>query len=156
MRGSARRDNRGSIWVTDDTYNSLIRFDVVTKKFTYYPLPQVRWSVPKVEIGKDGSVWFGSRGIQTIVGVNFKPKGKRPEDLPSSGARRIRPIADRRLSRSALYGDDDRSEDSRRQVWAVVRGSGRDRGRLSGPGDEPHRDVAFRERHEAGRGDQAL
>jgi len=75
-------DNRGSVWISDHIYNSLIRFDVNTKKFTYYPLPQVGsfagdsgWSVPKVEVDKDGTLWFGSRGVPNIVAVHFNPKG---------------------------------------------------------------------------------
>ena len=87
-------DNRGSVWVTDDTYNALIRFDIASKKFTYYPLPQLRWSVPKVEVDKDGSIWFGSRGIQTIVGVNFKPKGNTLKTYRPPERGGLSPIAD--------------------------------------------------------------
>ena len=47
-------------------------------------------------------------------------------------------------------------KNSRHQVRADVRAAGRDRRRLSRPGDEPHGDVAIGQRDAEGRRDQAL
>lgn len=68
-------DTEDNIWVSDNVYDSLIQFNPQTKKFTYYPLPQFRYNIPKIEIGKDGSIWFGSRGIENITAVNLRPNG---------------------------------------------------------------------------------
>ena len=53
-------------------------------------------------------------------------------------------------------GIDHRRKDSRRQVRPRIRQAGRDRRRLSRPGDEPHGDVAVGQRDAEGRRDQAL
>jgi len=70
-------DKLDNIWASDDFNNSLVYFEPNTKKFTYYPLPQV-WplaGVPKVEIEGNNTVWFGSRFTEHIVAIHFYPHG---------------------------------------------------------------------------------
>ena len=69
-------DKDDNIWISDSHYNVLVYYDRKTQKFTYYPLPQgSHWSVPKVEIDRDNTVWTGSRGVPNIVAVHFYPNG---------------------------------------------------------------------------------
>jgi len=71
------------IWITEAEYQTLVRFDLTTKTFVYYPLPMAQPSgnpgVPKLEVGKDGTLWFAYRGLrgegQQNPVVAFKPKG---------------------------------------------------------------------------------
>jgi|GEM_PF-929100 len=69
------------VWVTEATYETLIRFDPKTKAFVYYPLPMSQPSgnpgVPKIENEKDGTIWFAYRGLrkQPNPMVAFKPTG---------------------------------------------------------------------------------
>lgn len=71
------------VWITEAEYQTLVRFDLKTKTFVYYPLPMSQPSgnpgVPKVEVGKDGTLWFAYRGLrgegQHNPVVAFKPKG---------------------------------------------------------------------------------
>lgn len=68
------------IWVTEATYQTLIRFDPKTEAFVYYPLPMSQPSgnpgVPKLENEKDGTIWFAYRGLrdQPNPVVKFSPK----------------------------------------------------------------------------------
>ena len=73
-------DKRGTVWVTDAVYNSLIAFDSKTRKWgSYYPQPQSdHWSIPKVEIDSQGTIWMGSRGVPNLVAAKFQPKGNVP------------------------------------------------------------------------------
>ncbi len=68
-------DREDNIWVTDHFNDSIIKFDRDTKKFTYYPLPQLKWSVPKIEVESNNTIWFGSRGVPHTVAVHFYPNG---------------------------------------------------------------------------------
>ncbi len=69
-------DNNDDIWVSDHFNNSIIKFDRKTQKFTYFPYPQeTHWSVPKVEIEKNNTIWFGARGVPHSVAVHFYPEG---------------------------------------------------------------------------------
>jgi virginiamycin B lyase len=70
-------DKLDNIWVSDDFNNSLVYFEPQTKKFTYFPLPQV-WpvaGVPKVEIEANNTVWLGSRFTEHVVAIHFYPHG---------------------------------------------------------------------------------
>jgi streptogramin lyase len=70
-------DKLDNIWASDDFNNSLVYFEPHTKKFTYYPLPQV-WpiaGVPKVEIETNNTVWLSSRFTEHVVAIHFYPHG---------------------------------------------------------------------------------
>jgi streptogramin lyase len=50
---------------------SLIRFDPRAEKFTFYPSPQ-RGDMPKIEITRDGAVWYNPRSaMRGAVGVLY-------------------------------------------------------------------------------------
>jgi virginiamycin B lyase len=64
-------DGKGSIWMGDDSNlnevpngmyfdTALIRFDQEMQNFTYYPSPQ-RTAMPKIEITRDGAIWYCAR-----------------------------------------------------------------------------------------------
>lgn len=73
------------IWSTEATYQALVRFDPRNGQFVYYPLPLSEPSgnpgVPKVEVGKNGAIWFAYRGVpdQPNPVVAFLPKGNAEE-----------------------------------------------------------------------------
>ena len=65
-------DREDNIWVSDAGMGgSLIRFDARAEKFTFYPSPQ-RGDMPKVEITRDGAVWYNPRSaMRGAVGVLY-------------------------------------------------------------------------------------
>jgi len=83
------------IWMTEATYQTLVRFDPETKEFVYYPLPMIQPSpnpgVPKLEYEKDGTIWFAYRGLRDRPNpvVAFYPRGNAgPWDGPIEDANR--------------------------------------------------------------------
>ncbi len=68
-------DRADNIWVTDHFNDSIIKFEPRNRQFTYYPLPQLNWSVPKIEVESNNTIWFGSRGVPHTVAVHFYPDG---------------------------------------------------------------------------------
>lgn len=55
-------DAEDNIWTTDGGYEGgLVRFDQRSGKFTYYPNPHAR-RVSKIEITREGAVWYPFRG----------------------------------------------------------------------------------------------
>lgn len=68
-------DKQDNIWTADQTHSAMIKLDPKTGKFAYYPMPQPHQSVPKIEVEADNTIWFGTRGLPTVVGVHFYPEG---------------------------------------------------------------------------------
>ncbi len=52
-------DEQDNVWASTDNY--LIRLDAKTRKMTRYPTP-TRTDIPMLTIGRNGAVWFASRG----------------------------------------------------------------------------------------------
>jgi len=52
-------DRDGNVWTGDDT-TGMVRFDPRTREFTYFPSPQ-RSAFPKMEVTREGAIWFGPR-----------------------------------------------------------------------------------------------
>ncbi|MBI4447137.1 MAG: carboxypeptidase regulatory-like domain-containing protein [Acidobacteria bacterium] len=67
------------VWLTDFNYHAFIRFNRTSEGFTFYPLPQKQGGpgVPKIEVGHDGTIWFGFRGLKNNTAVAFRPRGAR-------------------------------------------------------------------------------
>jgi streptogramin lyase len=65
-------DYEGNVWFGDDGQGgSTTRFNIRTREFSYYPTPQVA-DQPKIEITRDGAVWYCPRsGAQPGVGVLY-------------------------------------------------------------------------------------
>ena len=65
-------DYEGNIWFGDDGQGgTTIRFNIKTREFSYFPLPQVA-DQPKIEITRDGAVWYCPRsGAEPGVGVLY-------------------------------------------------------------------------------------
>ena len=65
-------DAEGNVWVSDAGQGgTLIKFDPRTEKFTYYPSPQIT-DMPKLEITREGAVWYCPRSSQNAaVGVMY-------------------------------------------------------------------------------------
>jgi streptogramin lyase len=72
------------VWITEGIHQTMVQFNQKTKKFTYYPLPlkQRGLGVPKIEVDKASTIWFGYRGTPNNPAVAFKPRGN-PEPEPS-------------------------------------------------------------------------
>jgi streptogramin lyase len=65
-------DPAGNIWISDGGMGgTLIRFEPGTEKFTFYPTVQ-RGDLPKVEITREGAVWYNPRSApKGAVGVLY-------------------------------------------------------------------------------------
>jgi len=67
------------LWITEATYQTFVRFDPKTGQFVYYPLPMSQPGrnpgVPKMEVGKDGTIWFTYRSLRDRANpmVAFRP-----------------------------------------------------------------------------------
>ncbi len=74
------------VWITESTYQTLLRFDTKTKRFTYFPLPETEpgTSVPKIEVGKDGVIWYAYRGWGKNTVAAFKPLGNTQAERTAS------------------------------------------------------------------------
>lgn len=68
-------DKSDNVWSADHVHSTLIKLDPKTGKFTFYPMPQPLQSVPKMEVDSNNTLWFGSRGVPSVVGVHFYPDG---------------------------------------------------------------------------------
>ena len=62
-------DSQGNVWAadaaqtTDGEYGASIwKFDTHSQKFTFYPKPQRHADSPKIQVTKDGAVWYSPRG----------------------------------------------------------------------------------------------
>ncbi len=61
-------DPAGNIWIADAGQGgTIIKFDRTTHAFTYYPSPQTS-DKPKLEITKDGAIWYSPRSSTTDPG----------------------------------------------------------------------------------------
>jgi len=65
-------DYEGNVWFGDNGQGgTTIRFNTKTREFSYFPLPQVA-DQPKIEITRDGAVWYCPRsGAEPGVGVLY-------------------------------------------------------------------------------------
>lgn len=70
------------IWISDEHYSALIKFDQETKTFMYYPLPTPGTGTPIVRVDKEGTSWFATRGANQQI-VAFKPRGNAMSRPPS-------------------------------------------------------------------------
>jgi streptogramin lyase len=65
-------DHEDNLWISDAGQGgALIKLDQQTKKFTYYPSIQ-RTDMPKLEITREGAIWYTARSAQgQAVGVLY-------------------------------------------------------------------------------------
>ncbi|MBI4262965.1 MAG: hypothetical protein HY657_01190 [Acidobacteria bacterium] len=75
-------DTSDNVWTADEVHSALIKLDPKTGGFTFYPMPQPHQSVPKMEVEANNTLWFGTRGVPTTVGVHFYPEGYTPAAPP--------------------------------------------------------------------------
>lgn len=70
-------DKDDNMWISDAGMGgALIRFDPRTEKFTFYPAVQ-RGDMPKVEITREGAIWYNPRSAQRgAVGVLYPDMSK--------------------------------------------------------------------------------
>ena len=60
-------DPSDQVWISDGVLGGeLIRFDPRTEKLTYYPLPR-RTDVPKLDISREGAVWYATRSNPEVA-----------------------------------------------------------------------------------------
>lgn len=67
-------DAEDNIWVENAVYNSLVKFDPRTAKWTYVPFPELRAHTPKLDRDREGTLWF-TLGSTPKGLAAFKPKG---------------------------------------------------------------------------------
>ena len=68
-------DKSDNVWTGDEVHSALVKFDQKNRKFTFYPMPQPHQSVPKFDIERNQTIWFGTRNEPIITGVHFYPDG---------------------------------------------------------------------------------
>ena len=66
----ARQDD--NVWIETAVYNSLVRFEPKTKKFTCVPFAVFRGHTPKLDRDKDGMFWFTPGRPSTLTGFNLR------------------------------------------------------------------------------------
>ena len=66
-------DPKGNIWISDDGVEPavMIKFDPKTERFTYFPSVQ-QADMPKVQIARDGGIWYTPRSGAGAVGVFYE------------------------------------------------------------------------------------
>ena len=72
-------DGSDNIWLENAAYESFVKFDPRTKKFTYFPYPETESHTPKVEFDAEGTMWSelpAGLGQPRLTG--FKPTGNVP------------------------------------------------------------------------------
>ena len=101
-------DYEGNIWFGDDGQGgTTVRFDPRTREFSYFPTPQVT-DQPKIEITRDGAVWYCPRSAaEPGVGVLYPDVSK----ITTLGAYYI--DMDAPTSRRALRGKKPAREAAR-------------------------------------------
>ena len=62
-------DAEGNIWVENAVYNSLVKFEPATKKWTYYPFPELGAHTPKLD--RDKAATSGSRSAGRPASPRF-------------------------------------------------------------------------------------
>jgi virginiamycin B lyase len=65
-------DSRDNLWISDSGQGgAILKFDRATKRFTYYPSVQMT-DMPKLEVTRDGAIWYSARSASTkAVGVLY-------------------------------------------------------------------------------------
>ena len=93
-------DAEDNIWVENAVYNSLVKFDPRTTRWTYVPFPDLGAHTPKLDRDKEGTLWFPRRVAKRAGRV--QAQGQRPVpgrangspiDTPRAGAEVVRPLS---------------------------------------------------------------
>ena len=65
-------DPQDNLWISDSGQGgAIVKFDRATKKFTYYPSIQMT-DMPKLEVTRDGAVWYSARSADIkAIGVLY-------------------------------------------------------------------------------------
>jgi streptogramin lyase len=72
-------DPGDNIWLENAAYQSFVRLDRKTNKFTYFPYPEINSHTPKVEFDTDGIMWSELPAGQNRPRLTgFKPYGNVP------------------------------------------------------------------------------
>ena len=60
----------GNIWIADaGQEGTLIRFNPQTETFAFFPSPQARADKPKIQITRDGAIWYSPRSSRDYPGL---------------------------------------------------------------------------------------
>jgi len=67
-------DTEGNIWFADsptpDRSAAIGKFNPRDQSFTFYPKPQFAADTPKIQMTRDGAVWFAPRGSQRAAAIS--------------------------------------------------------------------------------------
>ena len=77
-------DEDDNLWIENGIYNSLVKFDQQTERFTYFPFPEFRAHTPKLDRDAEGTLWFTLRNQSGPGIAALKPHGNVP--TASAGA----------------------------------------------------------------------
>ncbi|MBM3778517.1 MAG: hypothetical protein FJW23_09800 [Acidimicrobiia bacterium] len=99
-------DAEDNLWVTNDVYNSLVRFDQQARRYTYVPYPDLVAHAPKLELAEDGTLWFGMKvGMEPDAGYASAPG--------NAGAAVPREISQWKLTAFRMHGNVPRTASPR-------------------------------------------
>ena len=74
-----QQDHNENYWIADSGQGgALVKFDLKTKTFTYYPAEQ-RTDMPKIEVSNENSIWYTTRSADPkdqALGVLYPDKSK--------------------------------------------------------------------------------
>jgi len=65
-------DKEDNVWVENAVYNSFVMFDPRTKKFTYFPFPELNAHTPNMEMDGEGTIWFGLGEPSRLTGLKLR------------------------------------------------------------------------------------
>lgn len=71
-------DEEDNLWIENGIYNSLVKFDQQTQRFTYFPFPELRAHTPKLDRDAEGTLWFTLRNQSGPGIAALKPNGNVP------------------------------------------------------------------------------
>jgi hypothetical protein len=67
-------DLEGNIWFPDsptvDRSAMIGKFNTKDQTFTFYPKPQFAADTPKIQVTRDGAIWFAPRGSQRAPAIS--------------------------------------------------------------------------------------
>ena len=64
-------DKQDNIWLENAVYNAFVKLDPKTKKFTYFPFPDLGAHTPNMEMDAEGTVWFGMGTPSQLTGLKL-------------------------------------------------------------------------------------
>ena len=71
-------DTEDNLWIENAIYNSMVKFDQATERFSYFPFPELQAHTPKIDRDAEGTLWFTLRTPSGPGIAALMPKGNVP------------------------------------------------------------------------------